>query len=37
VACAGPLTGGHDFSGAHRVIGSHAEITLTELARALPS
>lgn len=37
VACAGPLTGGHDLSGAHRVIGSHAEITLVELARALRS
>ena len=35
VACAGPLTLGHDLSGAHRVIGSHAEVTLAELAAAL--
>lgn len=35
VACAGPLTAGHDLSGAHRVITSHAEITLAELAAAL--
>jgi HAD superfamily hydrolase (TIGR01509 family) len=37
VACAGPLTRGHDLSDAHRVIGSHAEISLAELALALPS
>lgn len=37
VACAGPLTLGHDLSGADRVISSHAEITLAELGRALPS
>jgi HAD superfamily hydrolase (TIGR01509 family) len=35
IACAGPLTLGHDLSAAHRVITSHTEITLTELASAL--
>lgn len=35
VACAGPLTRGHDLSGAHRVITSHSDITLAELGRAL--
>ena len=35
VACAGPLTIGHDLSGAHRVIASHADVTLAELAAAL--
>ena len=35
VACAGPLTLGHDLSGAHRVIDSHADITLAELGAAL--
>lgn len=35
VACAGPLTLGHDLSAAHRVITSHTEINLTELGSAL--
>ena len=35
VACAGPLTLGHDLSRAHRVIKSHCEISLHELGRAV--
>ncbi len=35
VACAGPLSRGHDLSAADRVITSHTEITLAELGRAL--
>ena len=35
VACAGPLTPGHDLSRAHRVIKSHLEISLQELGRAV--
>ena len=35
VACAGPLTLGHDLSRAHRVIESHCEISLLELGRAV--
>ncbi len=35
VACAGPLSQGHDLSAADRVITSHTEITLAELGRAL--
>ena len=35
VACAGPMSRGHDLSAADRVITSHTEITLAELGRAL--
>lgn len=35
VACAGPLTLGHDLSAAHRVITSHTEITVAALRSAL--
>ena len=37
VACANPLTLIHDLSAAHRVIGSHAHITLADLSRGLAS
>ena len=33
IACAGPLTTGHDLSAANRVIASHAEISLADLSR----
>ena len=35
VACAGPLTRGHDLSAADRVITSHTEISIADLAGAL--
>jgi HAD superfamily hydrolase (TIGR01509 family) len=35
VACAGPLSLGHDLSEAHRVITSHSEISLAELGQAV--
>ncbi|CAB4857703.1 unannotated protein [freshwater metagenome] len=35
IACPGPLTLGHDLSAAHRIIGSHAELTLADLAHAV--
>ena len=35
VACAGPLSLGHDLSEAHRVITSHTEVSLAELGRAV--
>ncbi|MCU1394734.1 MAG: HAD-superfamily hydrolase, subfamily variant 3 [Ilumatobacteraceae bacterium] len=35
VACAGPLTRGHDLSAASRVITAHTDVTLAELGRAL--
>jgi HAD superfamily hydrolase (TIGR01509 family) len=35
VACAGPLSVGHDLSDADRVITSHTEVTLAELGRAV--
>lgn len=34
IACPGPLTQSHDLSAAHRIIGSHAELTLDDLRRA---
>lgn len=35
IACAGPLTLGHDLSAADRIITSHSDVTLAELAGAL--
>jgi HAD superfamily hydrolase (TIGR01509 family) len=35
VACAGPLSLGHDLSEAHRVITAHTEVSLAELGRAV--
>lgn len=35
IACAGPLTLGHDLSRAHRVIQSHTEVSLHDLGRAV--
>lgn len=35
IACAGPLTLGHDLSRAHRTIHSHSEITLHDLGLAV--
>lgn len=37
VACAGPLTLGHDLSRAHRVIQSHRDVSLHDLGRAVRS
>ena len=35
IACPGPLTLGHDLSAADRIIGSHTELTLADLGRAV--
>ena len=34
IACPGPLTQGHDLSAAHRIIGSHDDLTVADLGRA---
>jgi HAD superfamily hydrolase (TIGR01509 family) len=37
IGCAGPMSRNHDLTAAHRIVGSHVEVTLAELAGSLPA